>query len=94
MAGTDNNQQKTEARVAQMTVMAMAGAEAAVAITAAAAAAAAAVVAAAAAAAAAEAVAVAVAAAEMAATGAMTMPIEGGGQDKREVGMWFHMYKI
>ncbi len=38
--------------------------------------------------------AVAVAAAETAATAVMAMAIAGGGQDKREVGMWFHVYQI
>ncbi len=93
MVGADNNQQKAEAGVAQMAVMVEAGAEAAGAVMAAAAAAALAMAAAAAAAVAVVEV-VAVAAAEMAAMAATAMAIAGGGQDKREVGMWFHVYKI
>ncbi len=89
--GADNNQQKAEAGSVQTAVMVVAGVEAAVAV-AAAATAMAAVAAAVAAAAVAEAV--AVAAAEMAATAAMVMAIASGGRDKREVVMWFHVYKI
>ncbi len=74
-----------------MAVMAAAGAEAAVAVLAAAMATAAEAVAAMAVA---VAEAVAVAAAETAATAAMAMAIAGGGQDKREMGMWFHVYRI
>ncbi len=90
-ARVDNNQQKTEVGAAQTVVMVAAGAEAAVAIVAAAAAAVAAV---AIAAADAVAEAVAVASAEMAATVAMVMAIAGRGEDKREVRMWSHDYKI
>ncbi len=35
----------------------------------------------------------AVAAAETAVTAAKAMAIAGGGQDKREVGVWFYEYK-
>jgi hypothetical protein len=85
MRGADNNQQKAAAGVVQTAVMAAAEAEAAVAVAAA--------TAAAMAAAAAVAKAMAVAAAEMAPMAAMTMAIAGRGQDKREVGMWFHVYQ-
>ncbi len=88
MAGADNNQQKAAMGATQTVVMVAVGAEAAVAVAAAATAAAAA-----AAAAATVVEAVAVAAAETAATAAMAIAIAGGGQDKREVQMWFHMYQ-
>ncbi len=91
-AGVDNNQQKAERGVAQTAAMAAAGAEAAVAVLAAAAATAAAAAAVVAAAAAVAEV-VAVASAEMAVLAAMAMAVAGRGQDKKEVLMWFHVYK-